>query len=203
VRRICEMAPDTHLRSTTTTTKYLPKFTFNLALHSASSRVNSTTNSSRLKCIASERVPNKKSKVKKLRKQLCQQVIGACRTRLIRTRARSPIQIAQLVTPDAAVRSPTTHRGGCAASWNHRAANQRISLNGRRAGMYRQRRFVAWKQESSDSQLTQILGSEFLEWIGGPGRDRTDDLFHAMEARSQLRHRPTFAKGKTLIIFDE
>jgi hypothetical protein len=28
---------------------------------------------------------------------------------------------------------------------------------------------------------------------GGPGRDRTDDLFHAMEARSQLRHRPTSA----------
>ena len=28
--------------------------------------------------------------------------------------------------------------------------------------------------------------------FGGPGRDRTDDLFHAMEARSQLRHRPTF-----------
>ena len=27
--------------------------------------------------------------------------------------------------------------------------------------------------------------------IGGPGRDRTGDLFHAMEARSQLRHRPT------------
>jgi integrase len=27
--------------------------------------------------------------------------------------------------------------------------------------------------------------------IGGPGRVRTDDLFHAMEARSQLRHRPT------------
>ncbi len=30
-----------------------------------------------------------------------------------------------------------------------------------------------------------------IELIGGPGRDRTDDLFHAMEARSQLRHRPT------------
>ena len=30
-----------------------------------------------------------------------------------------------------------------------------------------------------------------LEFIGGPDRDRTDDLFHAMEARSQLRHRPT------------
>jgi hypothetical protein len=29
------------------------------------------------------------------------------------------------------------------------------------------------------------------EISGGPGRDRTDDLFHAMEARSQLRHRPT------------
>ncbi len=29
-----------------------------------------------------------------------------------------------------------------------------------------------------------------IEIIGGPDRDRTDDLFHAMEARSQLRHRP-------------
>src|SRR5438876_3742995 len=33
---------------------------------------------------------------------------------------------------------------------------------------------------------------------GGPGRDRTDDLFHAMEARSQLRHRPT--RGEKRII---
>src|ERR1700749_710692 len=31
--------------------------------------------------------------------------------------------------------------------------------------------------------------------IGGPDRDRTDDLFHAMEARSQLRHRPTLGEG--------
>ena len=30
-----------------------------------------------------------------------------------------------------------------------------------------------------------------IEMIGGPDRDRTGDLFHAMEARSQLRHRPT------------
>jgi hypothetical protein len=30
-----------------------------------------------------------------------------------------------------------------------------------------------------------------IEVFGGPDRDRTDDLFHAMEARSQLRHRPT------------
>jgi hypothetical protein len=29
---------------------------------------------------------------------------------------------------------------------------------------------------------------------GGPGRDRTDDLFHAMEARSHLRHRPIISK---------
>ena len=33
--------------------------------------------------------------------------------------------------------------------------------------------------------------TETAEGFGGPGRDRTDDLFHAMEARSQLRHRPT------------
>src|SRR5436190_11034752 len=32
--------------------------------------------------------------------------------------------------------------------------------------------------------------------LGGPGRDRTDDLFHAMEARSQLRHRPTPTDGR-------
>ena len=30
-----------------------------------------------------------------------------------------------------------------------------------------------------------------IEEVGGPDRDRTGDLFHAMEARSQLRHRPT------------
>jgi hypothetical protein len=33
-----------------------------------------------------------------------------------------------------------------------------------------------------------------LEVVGGPDRDRTGDLFHAMEARSQLRHRPTLRK---------
>ena len=34
-----------------------------------------------------------------------------------------------------------------------------------------------------------------IDWeFGGPGRDRTDDLFHAMEARSQLRHRPTLER---------
>src|SRR5437870_11521996 len=34
--------------------------------------------------------------------------------------------------------------------------------------------------------------------FGGPGRDRTDDLFHAMEARSQLRHRPTRGDGQSV-----
>lgn len=33
--------------------------------------------------------------------------------------------------------------------------------------------------------------ADFKGKFGGPDRDRTDDLFHAMEARSQLRHRPT------------
>ena len=36
-----------------------------------------------------------------------------------------------------------------------------------------------------------------LEIFGGPDRDRTDDLFHAMEARSQLRHRPTYCTDAT------
>jgi hypothetical protein len=39
-----------------------------------------------------------------------------------------------------------------------------------------------------------------LELFGGPDRDRTDDLFHAMEARSQLRHRPTLG-GRQLFYF--
>jgi hypothetical protein len=39
-----------------------------------------------------------------------------------------------------------------------------------------------------------------LELFGGPDRDRTDDLFHAMEARSQLRHRPTL-DGRQLFYF--
>jgi hypothetical protein len=38
-----------------------------------------------------------------------------------------------------------------------------------------------------------------LKRFGGPDRDRTDDLFHAMEARSQLRHRPTF-RDTTLLL---
>src|ERR1035438_8178070 len=40
---------------------------------------------------------------------------------------------------------------------------------------------------------------KYLRLIGGPDRDRTDDLFHAMEARSQLRHRPTYASATLLL----
>src|SRR5580692_421405 len=43
-------------------------------------------------------------------------------------------------------------------------------------------------------------GLHIGELIGGPDRDRTDDLFHAMEARSQLRHRPTCCKDATLLL---
>ena len=39
-----------------------------------------------------------------------------------------------------------------------------------------------------------------IDLIGGPDRDRTDDLFHAMEARSQLRHRPTLWGGTLSIL---
>ncbi len=38
-----------------------------------------------------------------------------------------------------------------------------------------------------------------IEMFGGPDRDRTDDLFHAMEARSQLRHRPTLRRDLTIL----
>ena len=37
------------------------------------------------------------------------------------------------------------------------------------------------------------------EIFGGPDRDRTDDLFHAMEARSQLRHRPTLGRDSLIL----
>src|SRR5438132_10943023 len=35
--------------------------------------------------------------------------------------------------------------------------------------------------------------------FGGPGEIRTHDLFHAMEARSQLRHRPIMCKAITRV----
>ena len=51
------------------------------------------------------------------------------------------------------------------------------------------------KKRYSDSfpqvAVERLRRSGNIVRVGGPGRDRTDDLFHAMEARSQLRHRPT------------
>ena len=41
-----------------------------------------------------------------------------------------------------------------------------------------------------------------IDLIGGPDRDRTGDLFHAMEARSQLRHRPT-KEGTSFILLED
>ena len=40
--------------------------------------------------------------------------------------------------------------------------------------------------------LTGRRATECLRCFGGPEGIRTLDLFHAMEARSQLRHRPTW-----------
>ena len=64
------------------------------------------------------------------------------------------------------------------------------------------------KQEiQTRGKLLQFAGKRFgrgeakcLKRFGGPDRDRTDDLFHAMEARSQLRHRPTL-EGKSIVVY--
>jgi hypothetical protein len=39
-----------------------------------------------------------------------------------------------------------------------------------------------------------------LRLYGGPGRDRTDDLFHAMEARSQTAPQAHVLQGRNLSI---
>gem|GEM_PF-4746357 len=41
-----------------------------------------------------------------------------------------------------------------------------------------------------------------LWYFGGPYRDRTGDLFHAMEARYQLRQRPRYIHDYTVIILN-
>jgi hypothetical protein len=50
-----------------------------------------------------------------------------------------------------------------------------------------------WTCESTSAWVTITSGLDlsFFESFGGPEGIRTLDLFHAMEARSQLRHRPT------------
>ena len=44
--------------------------------------------------------------------------------------------------------------------------------------------------DSGDYLLVSQGDGKSLKRFGGPGEIRTHDLFHAMEARSQLRHRP-------------
>jgi hypothetical protein len=39
-----------------------------------------------------------------------------------------------------------------------------------------------------------------LDLIGGPDRDRTDDLFHAMEARSQTAPQAHIGKHSTYLL---
>ncbi len=58
-----------------------------------------------------------------------------------------------------------------------------------------QRKSLIWNLANSQT-IRKTLN--VFKIFGGPGRDRTDDLFHAMEARSQLRHRPT---DKLLLVY--
>ncbi len=55
---------------------------------------------------------------------------------------------------------------------------------------------LPWKAFRRNLSFVTVSGADF-DSTGGPDRDRTDDLFHAMEARSQLRHRPTQAPGRS------
>src|ERR1019366_5409112 len=50
--------------------------------------------------------------------------------------------------------------------------------------------------DSGDYVCGWLGDGKCLKRCGGPGRVRTVDLFHAMEARSQLRHRPNFAADR-------
>ena len=59
-----------------------------------------------------------------------------------------------------------------------------------------------WKQFRTLVKVSdEISGPTYVKkgLFGGPDRDRTDDLFHAMEARSQLRHRPTLRRDSPIL----
>src|SRR6185437_1942789 len=60
-------------------------------------------------------------------------------------------------------------------------------------------RFAVWfwnlRQKCDKVEEGRCL--QVVDVSGGPGRDRTVDLFDAMEARSQLRHRPTLGRSTT------
>ena len=53
------------------------------------------------------------------------------------------------------------------------------------------RRHRRWFEHCTNLYLNENLYMpQAIEKVGGPGRDRTDDLMTASHARSQLRHRP-------------
>src|SRR5437016_5808267 len=61
------------------------------------------------------------------------------------------------------------------------------------------------QESATPAQPTPMCRSrnslQVAEKIGGPGRDRTDDLMTASHARSQLRHRPTMRMPRGLETF--
>ena len=63
------------------------------------------------------------------------------------------------------------------------------------AGQPRNNQFGS-RIHTDTAPMTSLPQPALHEPLGGPGRVRTDDLFHAMEARSQLRHRPNWAMNK-------
>ena len=85
-----------------------------------------------------------------------------------------------------------------ASSQKNCAAGRRLPENNLKS--------IYLSMEGWQRQIGCPRGHRILRF-GGPGRDRTDDLFHAMEARSQLRHRPTIGmlhdldRRKAMFIF--
>src|SRR5262249_52760731 len=70
--------------------------------------------------------------------------------------------------------------------WSGRGQNRRWQLAGKMVDLAGIEPTTSPASRDASARFCCLLRSD-----GGPGRDRTDDLFHAMEARSQLRHRPT------------
>src|SRR2546421_10225048 len=77
----------------------------------------------------------------------------------------------------------------CGASW---ISMKLFKSSGIRISVCRPRsRLWCAKSIGRHSDLRGKRETRFgLDGFGGPGEIRTHDLFHAMEARSQLRHRP-------------
>jgi hypothetical protein len=72
--------------------------------------------------------------------------------------------------------------------WREAWRNQNIKLWGRRTETLEST--FGLHLDSGDHAFSREESRKSMRSCGGPGRVRTVDLFHAMEARSQLRHRP-------------